>query len=305
MSTSDLDVLVEAVRTRVGDAVRGLLVGSGAPSGEVFETPAGDRGLIGPDSVAWRVHADIAGIIGGLRALLLQTMHPLAMAGVAEHSDYRTDPWGRLHRTASFVATTTFGNSAAAERAIAAVRAVHDTVEGVAPDGRPYSANDPELLRWVHATEVDSFVRAVRAYGSTELTDGDVDHYLAEMAVIAVALGADDVPTSRRELTAYWADVRPELVAGEQARQTARFLVFPPVPLWARPAYGVVTGAAVALLPRFVRRGLRLPSAPIVDQLAVHPAASTLVKVLGWSLGPSPVVDAARRRIDAGSVSPV
>ena len=291
------DDVVEGVRRRIGSAVRGLLAGNGPPDVSAFCEPPGDPGLFGPESVAWRVHSDIAGLIGGLRALLLQTMHPLAMAGVDEHSDYQADPWGRLHRTAGFVAATTYGSQAAAERAIATVRSVHDTVVGVAPDGRPYSANDPDLLTWVHATEVDSFVRAVQAYGTTPLEPRDIDIYLEEMSVVATALGAERVPTSRRELRAYWDEVRPELKAGPAARRTARFLVNPPVPLWARPAYGVITAGAVRLLPRFVRRSLVLPSPPLVDSLAVAPAAATLVRVLGWSMGDSPVVAAARRRV--------
>jgi uncharacterized protein (DUF2236 family) len=295
-SPSDLDQLVEAVRTRIGGAVRGLLTGGPPRDLADFAGPTGDPGLMGPESVAWRIHADPAGLIGGLRALLLQTMHPLAMAGVAEHSDYRSDPWGRLHRTAHFIAVTTYGSTDAAHRSIAVVRAVHDTVTGTAPDGRPYSANDPDLLTWVHTTEVDSFVRAVRAFGTTPLDDADVDRYLAETSVVALALGARDVPTSLGELDDYWAAVRPELAAGAQARDTARFLAFPPVPLWARPAYSLVTGAAISLLPGFVRRDLRLVSPPLVDALAVRPAARSLVRLLGWSLGESPVLAAARRR---------
>ena len=291
-----MSTVVEGVRQRLGGAVRGLIRGEGDGGLEAFSEPVGDPGLLGPDSVAWRVHADIAGLIGGLRALLLQTMHPLAMAGVAEHSDYRDDPWGRLHRTAGFVAVSTYGSTEAARRSIAVVRRVHDQVRGVAPDGRTYCANDPALLLWVHATEVDSFVRAVTRYGSTPLDRHDVDAYLAEMAGIAVALGAEDVPVNQRELRAYWRDVRPELRAGVQARETARFLVVPPVPLWARPAYGLVTGAAVGILPRFVQRALRLPSPPLLDSVVVRPAASGLVRLLGWSMGASPVVEAARRR---------
>jgi uncharacterized protein (DUF2236 family) len=292
-----LDAVVEGVRQRVGGAVRGLILGEGEGGLSAFAEPLGDPGLLGPDSVAWRMHADIAGLIGGLRALLLQTMHPLAMAGVAEHSDYRQDPWGRLHRTASFVATSTYGGTEAANRSIQIVREVHARVRGVAPDGRSYEANDPKLLLWVHATEVDSFISAVTRYGSTPLDRHDIDRYLEEMAKIACALGAEDVPVSQRELRAYWRDVRPELKAGAQARETARFLVVPPVPLWARPAYAVVTGAAVGLLPRFVRRALWLPSPPLVEAVAVRPAAAGLVKLLGWSMGASPAVEAAHQRM--------
>ncbi|MCP3989662.1 MAG: DUF2236 domain-containing protein, partial [Actinomycetia bacterium] len=123
-----------------------------------------DPGLFGPGSVAWRVHAESSMLIGGLRALLLQTLHPLALAGVADHSVYRQDPWGRLHRTARFIGATTYGNTATAEQIITRIRAIHAQVTGVAPDGTPYEANDPHLLLWVHITEIDSFLRAYDRY---------------------------------------------------------------------------------------------------------------------------------------------
>ncbi len=297
---------VEVLRQRIGGAVRGLLTGAERVDERAlagFAEPPGDPGLFGPDSVAWRVHGDIAGLIGGLRALLLQTLHPLAMAGVDQHSDYREDPWGRLHRTAAFIGATTFGSTATAHEAMAVVRAVHRGVQGTAPDGRPYSADDPDLLRWVHATEVDSFVKAVAAYGSTRLSGGDIDRYLDEMAVVAEGLGATAVPRSRADLRTYWADVRPELEAGPSARETARFLLRPPAPSWARPAYGVVTLAAIGLLPAFVRSGLGLPLPPGLDPVVVRPAARSLVRLLGWSLGPSPLLEAARARA-TGSLEP-
>lgn len=293
---------MEVLRQRIGGAVRGLLTGSEQVDERAlrgFAEPAGDPGLFGPDSVAWRVHGDIAGLIGGLRALLLQTLHPLAMAGVDQHSDYREDPWGRLHRTAGFIGATTFGNTATAQEAMAVVRAVHRGVVGHAPDGRSYSADDPDLLRWVHATEVDSFVRAVVAYGRTALTDDDIDRYFDETAVVAEGLGATGVPRSQAEMQAYWDEVRPDLDAGPSARRTARFIVRPPAPPWARPAFGVVTLAAIGILPPFARSDLGLPMPAGLDPLVVRPAARSLVRLLGWSLGPSPLLEAARARATA------
>ncbi|MFT7646472.1 MAG: hypothetical protein ACI8Y4_001207 [Candidatus Poriferisodalaceae bacterium] len=288
--------LTETVRLRLGDAVRGLLVGSEIADVSTFSEPLGDPGLLGPDSVAWRVHGDIGSLVGGVRALLLQTMHPLAMAGVAEHSDYKNDPFGRLQRTAGYIGVTTFANTAAAQQMIAKVRSVHEHVHGTAPDGRCYSATDPELLRWVHATEVDSFLTSVQAFGSAQLSRDDADRYLREMSVIGAAMGATRVPTTEREMRAYWREVRPELRAGTQAREAARWLVSPPLPLAGRPAYAVLLAAAVGTLPGHVRRALRLPRVPVVDTLAVRPAARALVRVLGWSLGESPIAEAAAAR---------
>ncbi len=150
-----------------------------------WSTLSGDAGWFGPESVAWRMHADLATIIGGLRALLYQTLHPLAMAGVADHSDYRHDPWGRLHRTSRFIAATTYGTSSEAAAAVARVQQVHERVHGIAPDGRPYRPHDPPLLAWVHATEVDSFLAAYHRYGAAPLGAADADRYVGEMAVVA------------------------------------------------------------------------------------------------------------------------
>jgi uncharacterized protein (DUF2236 family) len=265
---------------------RFLVGGDGGPPR--FEHPDGDEGLFGRDSITWRVHANLSMVIGGLRALLLQTLHPLAMAGVADHSDYRSDPWGRLHRTAAYIGTTTYGGTAEAEAAIIRVRRIHDHVTGTTPDGVPYRANDPALLAWVHATEVDSFLRAYRRYGSTPLAAGDADRYVAEMTAVARRIGVVDPPDSEGSLRRYLHSVRPELRATPQAREAVRFLLSPPAPLAARPGYLVVAAAAVGLLPGFARRELWLPILPGVEPFVVRPAARALLELLGWALGPPP-----------------
>ena len=160
-----------------------------------------DLAYIAPDSVVRRVHGDLpAMLIGGLSALLFQMLHPLAMAGVAQHSNYRQDPLGRLERTASFLGTTTFGTVDQAREAIERVRRVHVRVQGMASDGRPYSAADPDLLTWVHAAEVSSFLGASRVYAAVAPTQQEADDYLAQMAEVAIDLGAADVPRSTAEL---------------------------------------------------------------------------------------------------------
>ncbi|NOX29584.1 MAG: DUF2236 domain-containing protein [Actinobacteria bacterium] len=309
------------VRDQIASAVRGLLSGGpnsvpssrgiglrGASSshetnpyrpGSDITEPAGDPGLFGPDSIAWRVGQDPAALLGGVRALLLQTVHPLAMAGVAEHSDYRHDPWGRLQRTAQYVAITTFGSTDAAHRTIDMVKAVHSRVEGVAPDGRHYSAQDPALLTWVHTTEIDSFLTAVREYGSIELTDAEADQYVAEMAVLGRLMGGTDVPESVDEISEYYKMMRPALLGSPQARGAARFLMWPPVPLPIRPAYGVVAAAAVATLPNFVRKELWLPQTAKLDNLVTKPAGKLVADILGWSLGDSLMAAAALARASA------
>ncbi|MGB5755850.1 MAG: oxygenase MpaB family protein [Acidimicrobiales bacterium] len=241
-----------------------------------------DRGLFGPASVTWRVHGNSAMLIGGLRALMLQTLHPLAMAGVADHSDYRNDPWGRLHRTGRFVGATTYGNTASAEQMIERVRRIHDHVQGTAPDGRHYSANDPHLLLWVHVTEVDSFLAAYRRYGTGRLTDAEQDRYIDEMAVIATRLGAENIPRDRVQLAETLERYRAECRFDSQARDCVRFLLLPPVPLAARGAYGLISAASIGLLPRWAQLMLRLPVPPGLDPLAIRPAATVLTRTIGW-----------------------
>lgn len=287
----------DPLRNQISLSFRRLLNGGADVATEPGWTAEnGDSGLFGPESPAWRVHGELATLVGGLRALLLQTLHPLAMAGVAQHSAYRTDPFGRLQRTGGFLVSTIFGDTAEAEAAIAAVRRVHLRVRGTAPDGRPYSASDPHLLTFVHVTEVDSFLVAHQSLSGDPLSPAEADRYVAEMAEIARRLGGEDVPTDVVSLRRWLENVRPELGVGRDAREAVRFLVSPPLPLYARPAYGIVTSTAVGLLPFWAQRMLWLPALPPVDRLAVRPAMRTILAVLGWALGDPPHKDAARRR---------
>ncbi|MTA13290.1 MAG: DUF2236 domain-containing protein [Actinobacteria bacterium] len=235
-----------------------------------------------------RVHADASMFVGGLRALLLQSLHPLAMAGVAQHSDYRRDPWGRLQRTADFLAATTFAPIPVAERSIAAVKKVHERVVGTASDGRPYSANDPHLLRWVHVCEVDSFLVAYQRYGSAPLSDADADGYVKDTSLVARKLGVNEPPTSVRELKAELREYRPELHGTKEARDAARFLLLePPLPLAARAPYAVLGAAAISLLPAWTRWPLRLPFLPVSETVLVRPAGAAITQLIRWSLTPT------------------
>ena len=213
-----------------------------------------------PDDPIWRVHADASMFVGGVRALLLQSLHPLAMAGVAGHSGFRGDPWGRLERTSRFLATTTFGTIAHAEAEIAKVTGIHRTVVGRADDGRPYSANDPHLLEWVHIAEADSFLCTYQQFGGTRLTRSEADLFVEQGAVVARKLGVRNPPTSVAELQARLEAFRPELEATPACRDAAKFLlVDPPLPVASRAGYGLLAAGAVATLPGWARRELRLP----------------------------------------------
>jgi uncharacterized protein (DUF2236 family) len=273
---------VEVVRGRLAGSIRQLVAGDSAPP---TPAPAGAIGLLPADAVARQVHADPSMFVGGLRALLLQTLHPLAMAGVAEHSDYRADPWGRLHRTGQFIGLTTFGTRDQAMAVIDRVRRIHERVEGVAPDGRAYAATDPHLLAWVHLTELDSFLAAHQRYGASPLDAAEADRYVAEMAVVAELLGAEAVPRTVAGMREAMWRYRTELRVGRQAREAVAFLLAPPVALPIRPAYTLVSAAAIGLLPSWARRKLWLPSPPFSDPLLVRPAVRTLLAALGWALG--------------------
>lgn len=275
------------VRRRLGTGLFGLVAG---PEGErdrtrIHHTP-GPR-WFEPGRPVRRVHADAAMFVGGLRALLLQSLHPLAMAAVAGHSGYRGDPWGRLQRTSGFLAVTTFGTEADAMRAVRRVRAVHERVTGTAPDGRPYRAGDPHLLRWVHVAEVDSFLRCHQRYGDNPLDDAGCDGYVADMAVVGAALGVPDPPTNQAELAEQLAAYRPELRGTKEARDAARFVILQaPLPMLARPAYGVLAATAVSTLPAWARWPLRLPYLPVTEATAIRLAGHSIVGAIRWVMTP-------------------
>lgn len=209
------------------------------------------------DAPIRRVHGDASTFVGGLRALLLQSLHPLAMAGVAGHSGYRGDPWGRLARTSTFLAFTTFGTAEDAQDMVDRIRAVHERVRGKTEDGRPYRASDPRLLTWVHIAEADSFLTAYERYGERPLGPGEADEYLQQSGRVAAALGAENVPQTRRELEEAFADYRPELEASREALDTAQFLLRePPLPRAVRLGYAPLAAGAVALLPGWARTEL-------------------------------------------------
>jgi uncharacterized protein (DUF2236 family) len=257
----------------------------------IFE--AGGERWFADDRPIRRIHADASTFVGGLRALLLQSLHPLAMAGVAGHSDYRNDPWGRLQRTSYFLAVTTFGPAEDAERAVARVRAIHRRVRGIAPDGRAYAASDPHLLGWVHVAEVDSFLAAYRHYGTgVPLTPAERDGYVADTAQVAAKLGVIDPPRNETELAEHLARYRPELAGTPEARQAARYLLLrPPLPIPARLPYGALASAAVGLMPAWTRWPLRLPYLPAAEATLGRLAGRGVVAGIRWAIVPPAAAD--------------
>ena len=278
---------VESVRAAVAAHIRGRVGGPDAEARrDAYLNSPGER-WFAEGSPIQRVHLDTAMFIGGIRALLLQSLHPLAMAGVDQHSDFRKDPWGRLQRTAEFIAVTTLGPDDMATAMVNRVLAVHATVNGNADDGRAYSALDPHLLRWVHIAEADSFLRAYQTYGEGTLTPDEADEYVRQLGTVATKLGATDVPNTVSELDAQIEAFRPELYSTPAARAVSRYLVLtPPLPIAQRPVYGAIASAAVALLPKWSRLPLRLPYLPFTEKMLVKPGGLVITKALRWAVEP-------------------
>jgi uncharacterized protein (DUF2236 family) len=273
---------------------------SGDPTGQpdwVRDLADGsDAGYFGPGSAAWAVHGSLATLVGGIRALLMQALHPGALAGVQQHSRYETDALGRLAGTARWLTVVTFGDRAMAERECARVRGMHRRVSGTyaSPAGeRPYSANDPDLLRWVHVAFTDSFLAAHRVWGGP--IPGGEDAYVREWAKAGELVGATDLPRSVAELRDQITGFETQLVGSDAARRTAEFVRRAPIPLAGRPAYAVLFAGAVSTLPQGHRRMLGLPDLPLA---VTRPAAGSLLGGLGLVLGDeSPSLRATRARL--------
>ncbi len=247
------------------------------PSPDEWTAEEDRLGFFGPDSVTWRVHADPSYHLGGMRALMLQALHPVAMDGVARNSTgFRDEWWMRMTRTGQYVETVTFGTRTEARRMAARVRGLHRRLSGVEETtGRAYRVDDPDLLLWVHACEVESLLTTARRAG-VPLSDAEADRYVLEQVASAQLVGVPlaTVPTSVAELDAYFEDVRPSLAATPAAVEGVRRLFLPPMPGWlqvltpARPAWGTLASLGMALLPAWGRRMYSLPGLALTDAAA-------------------------------------
>jgi uncharacterized protein (DUF2236 family) len=279
----------ESVRRRIGASIIERVAGSARPERRQAVNQAGGERWFAEDRPIRLVHGDSSMFVGGIRALLLQSLHPLAMAGVAGHSGYRGDPWGRLQRTSYFLAVTTFGQASDAQATVERIKAVHERITGTAPDGRAYAASDPHLLTWIHIAEADSFLRAHTRFGAQPLDQAGRDGYVADLARIGVKLGVPDPPRTESELTDRISQYRTELRGTPEARAAARFLLLsPPLPMIARAPYGVLAAAATSLLPGWARRPLYLPYLPLAETALVRPAAHAVIRAIRWALTPPP-----------------
>ncbi|WP_238348224.1 oxygenase MpaB family protein [Ornithinimicrobium pratense] len=283
---------IRTARRRLAEALRDRVAGPDAErrAHAIWVAPGERR--FAPDDPICRVQGHAGMYAGGIRALLLQSLHPLAMAGIGEHSGFRGDPWGRLQRTSEFIAMTTFGPVETAEKILDRINKVHTTVVGTAHDGRPYDATDPHLLRWVHVAEIDSFLLAHQRYSRTPLTPPEADRYVEQAAWAAGRLGIPDPPLTVAELESQLASYRPELEATPGALDVARFLLLePPLPVAARPGFWLLAAGAVEMLPGYAREllNLRLPG-PLraTDKVALRVLARPLGRVgtaaVSWAM---------------------
>lgn len=228
-------------------------------NGVDYLAPPGDHGLFGPDSVTWRIHADFPGMLaGGLCALMLQTLHPRALAAIWDFSGFRDDLVGRLRRTTAFVGGTSYAPHAAALAMIERVRSIHARIRGTTADGLPYAADDPELLTWVHVTEAYAFLEGFRRFGPVTVPAWAADAYYDEVRRIAEALGAREVPASERAILDYLERVRPQLRYDERSREVLAVLsaIRLPVPM-AGVSRELFLNAGAALLPDWAVAMLR------------------------------------------------
>ena len=280
--------LLPDLRGRLGEALFLRVAGPDGPrQRDRIHLRPGPR-WFEPGSPITRVHADASMFVGGLRALLMQTLHPAAMKAVSEHSGFRGDMWGRLHRTSTFLAVTTFGTAEDAQAAVDAVRRIHSRVVGQLDDGTPYRADDPHLLAWVHAAEADSFLRAHQVYGRDPLDQAERDQYVAQLGEVSARLGVVDPPRTEAELAEVLAAFRPELRGTPEAREAVRYVLLkPPLPLAARPPYAVIAAAAIGLMPAWTRLPLRLPWLPVSERTVVRVLGTIATGTIRWALQPS------------------
>ena len=274
------DPLSEKLRLKLVERVRGVFNDVGGGEQPV---PVSDEALFDKDSPIRLVHADIVGMmVGGIRGLLLQMLHPHALQGVLDHSNFRADMHGRLRRTARFIAVTTFGHRDDAMAAIERVNRIHAKVGGTLPDGTPYEATNPRTLAWVHVAEATSFLAGYLRHVRPDMPGSEQDEYYRQFAVIARALGADPVPLDRREAEALFRELRGDLQTSPEAREVAQ-LVLTQKPEGSPPAIQAMLGAeAVALLPPFARSMLGLER-PGLASIPARAATWGMGRTLRWA----------------------
>ncbi len=292
--------LLAGARADLAEAIRSRVAGPDAAqrAQRIWQAP-GRRWFSNDDPIA-RVQGAPSMYVGGIRALLLQSLHPLAMAGVAGHSGYRDDPWGRLQRTSDYVATTTFARISEAEAMIARIRQIHSHIKGRLPDGRAYAASDPHLLMWVHCAEIQSFLAAHQAYVRPRLSPAEADQYVEQTGLPAALLGVVDPPRSVAELSARLASYVDELEFSDATADVIDLLITnPPLEPPLTLGYRTLAAGAVASLPADARDLLGLGGSPVVDALWRRPLGTLATTAVRWALGQARLADGVDRDVEA------
>ena len=284
----------------IGERVRAITGSKARASLDEFATPLGDPGLFGPDSVAWRVHADFTVMmVGGLSSLIVQALHPRALAAVWDHSDFRHKLKERLGRTAFFVAATTYGGEALAMHAIHRVNAIHANIRGTDLDGQPYVANEPALIRWVHLVEVTSFLGAYQHLAKQPLSPQACDQYIAEMTQVGHLLGATDLPLTYADTQAELLHFAPALRFDARAQEILQVIQSYPVDLLDKPWMALILNCAFDLMPTWVLALIRRSPACALQQQATRLAVQLSAEPVQWMLNQQGVSAIARQRMKA------
>lgn len=302
MSAADANTsaLTERIRQRMAQQIRAMTGSSSGPP-VAFLEPKGDPGWFGPNSVTWRVHAHLVSMLtGGLSSLLIQAMHPGALAGVWDHSSFRTDLRARLGRTAYFIAATTYGGHDMAQQAVDHVNRIHTRVTGTRPDGLPYDARDPHLLRWVHLGETLSFLKAYCAHRDPSLPLFMQNQYILEMQRTGQALGATDLPATVAQAEQMLLTYRPELVIDDRVREVVALLRNFPSRKRDRPFVKLIVQAAFDLLPNWALEDLGQTPRPAWQVNTTKQMLALASLPLDWTLSTEGVSAHARRRVAGG-----
>ena len=290
------ETLFSVAQRVIGERIRDI---TGSQSNlEHFKYPKGDPGLLGPNSVAWKVHAHfVAMMVGGLSSLIVQSLHSRALSAVWDHSDFRNKLKERLGRTAYFVAATTYGGKSMATEAIRRVNAIHANIRGVDLDGKAYVANEPELIRWVHLAEVSSLLNAYQHLSKSPLSQSECDQYIDEMTQVGLLLGAEKLPTTwqttQEELLSYKEYLRFDM----RAREILEVVKNYPTDWQDKPFMHLVLNAAFDVMPQWVLNLIEKQPACALQMQSTRLALQLASEPIQWALDQQGVRSVAKARL--------
>ena len=293
--------IVQIVKPLAFDAIgKGLQNMTGASSSlEEFKSPVGDPGLFGPHSVAWKVHAHFSAMmVGGLSSLMIQALHPRALAAVWDHSNFRHQLKARLGRTALFVAATTYGSVDLATRHILRVNAIHAKIRGIDLKGQAYCANEPHLLRWVHLVETISFLNAYQHLSLQPLSVSDCDRYVVEMNKVGEMLGATNLPITFSDAKLAMSQYEPELVFDQRTRETLKSIESYSVDLTEKPFFALILSASFDIVPNWLLEMLQRKSNSCLQINARRFALQIASQPVQWMLDEQGVSAVSKRRVN-------